>query len=78
MYRRPAARARLRRTGDNGAAFLTQLRQGLATLTGALTRIFSLPPIVKTVPTNVRHHAEAQVVAGMIENQAVLLGRRRA
>ena len=67
--RSAAGRTSPRHTGDNGAALFTALRQGLAALTGAIARALPIPAAVEPVLTDVGHHAEPEMVAGMIEDQ---------
>ena len=78
MDRRAAAWAFLGRARNDCLASLTQLRFGLATLTRALAGILALPAIVEMVLADVRHHAEAQVIPGVVEDQKMTLAPRQS
>ena len=72
---RHPARADLHRSGDDGLAVLAQPRQRLRAL-GLRARRLALGPVVETLLADVRHHAEPQVVAGIVEDQEPILARR--
>ena len=73
MDRRAAAWAFLGRARNDCLASLTQLRLGLATFAGELGSALSLLAVVEMVLADIRHHAEAEMVAGVVEDQKMIL-----
>src|ERR1700733_6161567 len=74
MDRRAAAWAFLGRARNDCLTSLTQFRLGLATFAAELGRaLLSLLAIVEMVLPDIRHHAEPEMVAGMIEDQKMTL-----
>ena len=78
LYWRAATCTCPSRAGNNGSAFFTQLREGLAVLMSARGDALPLAAVVEMVLADVSHRAEAQMVAGMIEDQKMIFALGRA